>query len=104
MSTSRKFPLFVPFSLLLFLVPVVNSQTTQANVSSAKEESLLLPSVTTTASVKWSGRIGEEAIHSVSARVDTTTGLPAPDVRESAAAKKAADKRNKRSRRCKSWR
>ena len=92
----QKFPLFVPFSKILFSAIVVNTQTIQANVSPAMDESVLLPSVSTTASVKWSGRIGEEAIHSVTARVDAATGLPAADVRESAAAKKAADKRNKR--------
>lgn len=93
----QKFPLFVPFSKVLFAAPIVNIQASKSKISSAIDESeLLLPSVSTTASVKWSGRIGEEAVNIISARVEIATGLPAPDARESAAAKKAAEKRNKR--------
>ena len=92
-----KFPLFVPFAKTLFSAPaIVNIPTTLAKRSSEIDEAELLPSVCTTASVKWSGRDGEGASHSVSARVDLASGLPAPDARESAASKKAADKRNKR--------
>ena len=59
------------------------------------EEAPILPTVVSTASVRWTGRDGAPSTD-ISSRVFEETGLPAPDCRPSAAFKKAEAKKLKR--------
>ena len=88
--------LLVPFLKELFLsAGCTDSGSVFQSLQATSEESTVLPTVLSTASVRWSGREGERNAVPYS-RVYEETGIPAPDSRPSAASKRAEAKQLKR--------
>ena len=89
--------LFVPFSDQLFAGrgAAVDEFRADSTASTTSNDADLLPTVCSTASVKWTGRAGDK-VGDVTARVVEDTGLPAEDARPSAASRAAQRKLKRR--------
>lgn len=90
--------LFVPFAEQLFSgsgSPQFNNFRGDSATDVVAKDSDLLPTVCSTASVRWTGRAAE-FVGDMTARVMEDTGLPAEDARPSAASRAANRKRARR--------